>query len=51
MGGGRILRQAQDKFEYRLKYGGISLSLNLLLGLRIRSAGISKLKKAIITKG
>jgi hypothetical protein len=30
--GGRTLRQAQDKFEPRLKSSGISLTLNLLLG-------------------
>ena len=49
--GGRILRQAQNKFEPRLKTSGISLSLNLQLGLRIRSAGILKSKKFVISTG
>jgi hypothetical protein len=42
-------RSSGAGFEPRQKSGGISLTLNLLLGLRIRSAGIFKLKNVVIS--
>jgi hypothetical protein len=36
-------------FEPRQKSGGISLTLNLLLGLRIRRAGILEFKNVVIS--
>jgi hypothetical protein len=36
-------------FEPRLKTSGISLTLNLLLGLRVRRAGILEFKNVVIS--